>query len=58
MQFFLRWDGFADAAELLLNALDLIPRNFALLRVQVCGGGPRQTSLGAVHDRGDHLQVT
>jgi len=57
MQFFLRWDGFADAAELLLNALDLIPRGLALLRIQFRGGGSRQPPVCAVHNRSNHFQV-
>jgi hypothetical protein len=57
MQFLLRWDDLADAAELLLNALDLIPCSLALLRIQFRAGGSRQPSLRAVHNRRDHLQI-
>jgi hypothetical protein len=31
MRFLLRWDLFVYAMELLLNAIDLVPRSFALL---------------------------
>jgi len=37
----LRWNDVVDAAELLLNALDLIPRGLALLGIQFRGGGSR-----------------
>jgi hypothetical protein len=33
MWFLLGWDGFADAVELLLNVLDLMPHCLALLRI-------------------------
>ena len=58
MRVFLRWNGFAEASELLLNALDLIPRGPALLCIQVHDGGPGQPALSAIHNRGHHLQVT
>jgi hypothetical protein len=57
MLFLLRWDGLADAAELLLNVLDPMPRERTLLRIQVRDGGPRQSSLRAVHKSSNHLQV-
>jgi hypothetical protein len=41
MQFLLWCDGFAEAAELFLNALDLMPRGVGLLRIQFRSGGPR-----------------
>jgi len=53
----LRWNGVVDAAELLLNALDLIPRSLALLRIQLRGGGSCQPPLCAVHNRSNHFQV-
>jgi hypothetical protein len=53
----LRWNGVVNAAELLLNALDLIPRGLALLRIQFRGGGSRQPPVCAVHNRSNHLQV-
>ena len=43
--------------ELLLNALDLAPRGFALLAIQICRRGARQPPLRAVHDGGHHLQI-
>jgi len=42
--------------ELLLNALDLIPRGFRLLVIQL-GGGARQSPLCACHNRHYHLQI-
>jgi hypothetical protein len=53
----LRLNRVVDAAELLLNALDLIPRSLALLRIQLRGGGSRQPPLCAVHNRSNHFQV-
>jgi len=47
----------ADALELFFNLSDLLPRPCALLLIQLhclCGGKP---PLGAVHNRGDHLQI-
>ena len=43
--------------ELLLNLLDLMPRGFAWLAIQIYGRCPRQPPLGAVHDGGHHLQI-
>ena len=43
--------------ELLLNALDLAPRSFALLAIQIdrrCAGQP---PLRAVHNRRHHFQI-
>jgi len=57
MLFPLRWDDFADAAELLLNVFDLMPRGLALLHIQVRGRGSRQTPLSAFHNRSNHFQV-
>jgi hypothetical protein len=57
MRFLLRVDFFVDAMELLLNALDLAPRGFALLAIQIrdcCAGQP---PLRAVHDCRHHLQI-
>jgi hypothetical protein len=42
---------------LLLNALDLAPRGFALLVIQLHGSGPGQPPLRAVHNRRHHLQI-
>jgi len=57
MWFFLRLDFFVDAAELLLNALDLMPRRVRLLWIQLRGSGARQSPLRAVHDRHHHFQI-
>jgi hypothetical protein len=43
--------------ELLLNALDLAPRGFALLAIQICHRCSRQPPMRAVHDSGHHLQI-
>jgi len=43
--------------ELLLNALDLAPRGFALLAVQIRYRCSRQPSMRAVHDGGHHFQI-
>jgi hypothetical protein len=43
--------------ELLLNALDLIPRSFRLLLIQLRGSSARQTPLCTVHDRHHHFQI-
>jgi len=57
MRFLLRLDFFVDATELLLNAIDLMPRGFRLLLIQLRGSGAGQPSLRAVHDRHHHLQI-
>jgi hypothetical protein len=56
MWFFLRLDGLVDAKELLLNALDLIPRGFRLLLIHLRSRRPRQSPMGAVHNRHHHFQ--
>ena len=46
-----------DALELFFNPLDLLPRCGTLLVIQLhclCAGQP---PMGAVHNRGDHLQI-
>jgi len=43
--------------ELLLNALDLVPRRLVLLVIQLRGSGARQPPLRAVHNRGHHFQI-
>jgi hypothetical protein len=43
--------------ELLFNALDLAPRGFALLTIQISGRCAGQPPLGAVHDRRHHFQI-
>jgi hypothetical protein len=53
----LRKKLFVDAPELFFNPLDLLARRIALLVIQarrLCAGEP---PLGAVHNRGDHLQI-
>jgi hypothetical protein len=42
---------------LFFNASDLLSRGFARLPNQLRGFRPRQPPLGAVHDRGHHLQI-
>jgi len=42
---------------LVLNAIDLIPRGFALLVIQLPGSGARQPPLRAVHDRGHQRRL-
>ena len=43
--------------ELLLNALDLIPRRFRLLVIHLRGSRARQSPLCAVHNRHNHFQI-
>ena len=43
--------------ELLLNALDLMPRGFRLLLIQLRGSGAGQSTLRAVDDRHHHPQI-
>jgi hypothetical protein len=57
MWFFLRLDCFVDAKELLLNALDLIQRGFRLLLIHLRSRRPRQSSMGAIHNRCHHFQI-
>jgi hypothetical protein len=57
MRFLLRLDCFVDAAELALNALDLMPRGFRLLVIQLRGRGARQSPLRAVYNRHHHFQI-
>jgi len=57
MWFFLRLDGLVDAKQLLLNALDLIPRGFRLLLIHLRSRRPRQSPMGAVHNRHHPLQI-
>jgi hypothetical protein len=42
---------------LALNALDLMPRGFALLVIQLRGSGASQPPLRAVHNRHHHFQI-
>jgi hypothetical protein len=57
MRGLLRLDCFVDAMELLLNALDLASRGFALLAIQIGRRHAGQTPLRAVHDRRHHFQI-
>jgi len=57
MGFLLRLDCLVEAKELLLNALDLIPRGFRLLVIHLRCRRPRQSPMGAVHNRHHHLQI-
>jgi hypothetical protein len=43
--------------ELLLNALDLMPRGFGLLGIQFAGSCARQSPLCASHNRYHHFQI-
>jgi hypothetical protein len=40
-----------------LNAVDLAPRGFALLVIQLRGSAAGQPPLRSVHNRGHHLQI-
>ena len=40
-----------------MNAIDLMPRAFALLAIQLRGSGARQPPLGSVYNRGHQLQI-
>jgi hypothetical protein len=57
MRFLLRSDGFVDAAELVLNAIDLMPRGFALLVIELRGCGACQPTMRSVRDGGHHFQI-
>jgi hypothetical protein len=43
--------------ELFLNPLDLVPRGFRLLVIQLCGSGASQSPLRPVDDRHHHFQI-
>jgi hypothetical protein len=43
--------------ELLLNAVDLMPRGFRLLGIQLRCSGAGQPTLRAVHNRHHHFQI-
>ena len=53
----LRKKFFADALELLFNALDLLPRRAALLVIQFRRLGAGQPPMNPIHNRGNHLQI-
>jgi hypothetical protein len=55
MRFPLRFELFADALELPFHPVDLPPRAFALAGIQLRRAG--HPPLGAIHDRGRHLQI-
>jgi hypothetical protein len=57
MRFHLRLNFFVDAAELVLNALDLLPRSLRLPGIQLRSSGARQPPLRAGHNRQRHLQI-
>jgi hypothetical protein len=57
MGFLLRLDFFVDAAELVLNAVDLMPHGFALLVIQLRGSGARQPTMRSVRYGGHHFQI-
>jgi hypothetical protein len=40
-----------------LNALDLVPRSFALLVIQLFGSDARQPTMRSVRDGGHHFQI-
>ena len=48
---------FADAAQLTLDALELMPGGFTLLVIYLGRASPGQVPLRAVHNRGHHLQI-
>jgi hypothetical protein len=54
----LREDLLVHTAELILDAMHLIPRCFALLAIQFHGRGAGQAPLNAAHYSGHHLQVS
>jgi len=57
MRFLLPWKFFAEVAELVFNALDLLSRGFALRPIQIVRSRARQPALRAVHHGGHHLQI-
>jgi hypothetical protein len=57
MRLVLREDLFVDAMKLFLNAIDLAPRGFALLAIQIRDSCAGQPPLRAVHDSGRHFQI-
>ena len=48
---------FADALELFINPLNLLPRRGTLLGIQFHGLRTGEPPVRAVHNRGDHLQI-
>jgi hypothetical protein len=50
-------DFFVDAAELPLNALELMPCSLRVLVIQLRGSGARQPPLRSIHNRRHHFQI-
>jgi len=48
---------FRDTLELLFDPLDLLPRTSPLRIIQLHGRRAGQPAMGAVYNRGDHLQI-
>jgi hypothetical protein len=42
---------------LVLNVVDLMPRGFELLVIQLRGSGAREPTMRAVRDGGHHFQI-
>ena len=40
-----------------MNAVEVMPRSFALLVIQLRGGGARQPTMHSVRDGGHHFQI-
>jgi hypothetical protein len=57
MPFVLRLKLFANAAQLTLDALELMPGGFALLVIYLGHAGSGQPPLRPVHNRRHHLQI-
>jgi hypothetical protein len=55
--FFLLGDALRQTLQLLAEVFDLRARRLALRAVHFHGAGARQSPLGAVEDRGRHLQI-
>jgi hypothetical protein len=53
----LREKFFIDALELFFNPIDLLPRRGTLLVIQLHCRRAGDPPMGAVHDRGHHLQI-
>jgi hypothetical protein len=58
MRLLLRWNLFLETAELTLKAIDLMPRRFTLLTIQLRTSGASQSPMSAVGYGGHHLQIT
>jgi hypothetical protein len=53
----LRKKFFVDVLQLFFNPLDLLPRRGALLGIQLYGLRAGEPPMGAIDNRGDHLQI-